>query len=246
MFKTDTDQQIKKLNARLNRIGKQGIPLTAAGTLDHMAFLSRKFSIKRFRRDHIIRSTWTKRGMLFEKTRRGIPIMKMEARSGNIRDYSETLEHGGTETAEKEFLAIPGMAARIGKNRRKRISENFNMRSPTMQGLRRMPSISGSPTRRFTAMLNIARKERFFGPFLITKQDAGGDRLPVGIFNLSGRGRIKRGGGQITMIRKLKKSVKVPGHPFIGPAGARIGKRMDRIYVKQAQRTLKKFGRDIR
>ena len=112
--------------------------------------------------------------------------------------------------------------------------------------VRRMPKISGSPTRRFAAMLNIARREKFFGPFLITKDETGGERLPRGIFILTGHGRGKRDGGTITMIRKLQPSAHVPGNPFISPAGRRVGRGMDRTYIKQAKRVLKKFGKDIK
>ncbi|MCK5611165.1 hypothetical protein KAR91_55340 [Candidatus Pacearchaeota archaeon] len=244
MFKTDTDDQIKKYNRRLRRIGEVGIPLAVAGTLNHLAFESRRLSIRTFKRRRIIRSNWTQRGMLFQKTRSGIPIRQMESRSGNTREYADILERGGTVKAKNRFLAIPALGARISKSKRKRIAKRFRM--PQLSRLRRLPSISGSPTRRFAAMLNIARKEKYFGPFLVTKQDAGGDRLPHGIFNLSGHGRARRGGGTITMLRKLQKSAHVEGRPFIGPAGRRVGGQMDRIYIKQASRVLRKFGRDIK
>ncbi len=240
-FQTDTDIQIKKYNRRLRKIGKVGIPLAAAGTLDKMAFESRKISIKTFNRKYTIRSNWTERGMLFQKTKKGIPIKHMESRSGNTREYADLLEKGGTVRADNQLLPIPALGARVSKSKRKRIAKRFRMPLKA----RRLPKISGSPTRRFAAMLNIARKEKFFGPFLITKSDAGGDRLPVGIFNLSGHGRGRRGGGSVTLIRKLQPSAQVPGRPFIAPAGRRIGLHMDHLYVKQAQRVLKKYGKNI-
>lgn len=241
-FKTDTEQQIKKYNRRLRKIGKVGIPLAAAGTLDNMAFESRKLSTKMFERKFTIRSNWTQRGMLFQKAKKGIPIKNMESRSGNTREYADLLEKGGTVRADNDFLPIPAIGARVSKSKRKRIAKRFKMPLKA----RRLPKISGSPTRRFAAMLNIARKEKYFGPFLITKSEAGSDRLPVGIFLLSGHGRGRRNGGSITLIRKLQKSAHVPGNPFIAPAGRRIGRNMDRTYVKQAQRVLKKYDRDIR
>lgn len=242
-FQTNTDKVIKIYNRRLRRISKEGIPLAAAATLDKMAFESRKMSIKEFEKDYIIRTSWTQRGMLFEKTRKGIPIAQMESRSGNIRPYAVTLEKGDTLTADGEFISIPAMAARIGKNKRKRVSKKF---AKGQFSVRRLPKISGTPRRRFAAMLNIARKEKYFGPFLVTDDDAGSDRIPHGYFILTGQGRGKRKGGTITMIRKLQSTVKVPGSPFILPVGAKIGRQMDRIYVRQAKRTLNKFGRDIR
>lgn len=242
-FQTDTENQIKKLNVRLNKIGSVGIPKAAAGTLDNMAFESRKIATRIFKGKHIIRSTWTQRGMLFEETRRGIPIKHMESRSGNVLGYAGLLEKGGTIKAENKYLPIPALGSRISKSKHKRISRRF--RTDKLQ-VRRMPKISGSPKRRFAAMLNIARKEKFFGPFLVTKDDAGSDRLPHGIFNLSGRGRSKRKGGKITMLRKLQASAHIPGRPFVAPAGRRLGGRMDRIYIKQAQRALKRFGKDIK
>jgi len=243
-FKTDTDIQIKKYNRRLRKIGKIGIPLAAAGTLDNMAFESRKISIKTFNRKYTIRSNWTERGMRFQKAKKGIPIKHMESRSGNIREYADLLEKGGTIRADNQFLPIPALGARVSKSKRKRISAKFKMNQ--LSRVRRLPKISGSPSRRFAAMLNIARKEKYFGPFLITKSDAGGDRLPVGIFNLAGHGRMRRGGGKIMMIRKLQPSAQVPGRPFIYPAGRRVGLHMDHVYLKQAKRTLAKFGRDIK
>ncbi len=243
-FKTDTDKQIKEYNRRLRRIGKIGIPMAVKGTLDKMAFESRKMSIKTFERKFVIRSNWTQRGMRYENTKKGIPIKRMESRSGNTRDYADLLEKGGTVRADNQFLPIPALGARTGKSKRKRIAKRFKM--PQLSRVRRLPSISGSPKRKFAAMLNIARKEKYFGPFLITKADAGGDKMPVGIFMLSGHGRGRRGGGTITMIRKLQPSAHVPGRPFIYPAGRRVGLHMDHTYVKQAERVLRKFGRDIR
>lgn len=242
IFKTNTDKQIIKYNKRLNQIGKRGIPLAAANTLDNMAFESRKISIKMFKKDRIIRSNWTQRGMLFEKTKKGIPIRQMEARSGNIRDYAVTQEFGDTITANSQFIPIPALGSRISKSKHKRIAKKFSMPLKA----RRMPNISGSHEKRFTAMLNIARKERYYGPFLITKQDAGGFKLPVGLFNLGKQGRGRRGGGKIIMIRKLQSSVRVPGNPFIAPAGVKVTKRMDRFYIHNAKQILKRYGRDIR
>jgi len=37
----------------------------------------------------------------------------------------------------------------------------------------------------------------------------------------------------------------VPGRPFIYPAGRRVGLHMDHLYVKQAKRVLKKYGKNI-
>lgn len=242
-FKTDTDIQIKKYNRRLNQIGSKGIPLAAAGTLNHQAFESRRLSIRNFKRKRVIRSNWTERGMRFEQTRSNIPIRMMESRSGNIRDYADLLEGGGTVKPDGRVLEIPALGSRVSKSKRKRIAARFKLNR--LAKVRRLPKISGSPTRRFSAMLGLARKEKYFGPFMITKQDAGGDKLPVGIFNLSGHGRGRKGGGKITMLRKLQPSAHVQGRPYIAPAGKRLGQQMDKIYVKQAQRVLRKFGRDI-
>lgn len=242
-FQTNTDQQIKKLNRRLRQIGDIGIPLAASDTLNNMAFESRRLSTRTFKRKRVIRSNWTQRGMLFEKTRPGIPIRMMESRSGNIRDYADLLEGGGTVKPDGRVLEIPALGSRVSKSKRKRIAARFKLNR--LPNVRRLPKISGSPTRRFAAMLNIARKEKYYGPFMITEQDSGGDRLPVGIFNLTGHGRGRRFGGQITMLRKLQTSAHVEGRPYIAPAGKRIGQQMDKIYVRQARRVLKKFGRDI-
>jgi len=242
MFSINIDKQVKKYNRRLRSIGKKGIPLAANATLNNMAYGSRKIAIKQFERDHIIRSNWTQRGMLFENAKKNVPIRRMEARSGNIRQYAPTLEFGDTIRADNQFIPIPALGARISKSKHKRISKKFSMPLKA----RRMPSISGSPQRRFAAMLNIARKEKYFGPFIVTKEDAAGFNLPVGIFNLAGQGRGKRGGGKIVIIRKLQKTVRVPGNPFIGPAGIKIGKNMDEIYVRNAKRLLQRYGRDIR
>ena len=167
-FKTDTDIQVKKLNRRLNQIGDTGIPLAAAGTLDNMAFESRQLSIRNFKRKRIIRSNWTERGMLFEKSKKNVPIHQMESRSGNIRDYADLLESGGTVRPDGKTLEIPALGSRVSKSKRKRIAARFRLNM--LSKVRRMPKISGSPTRRFAAMLNIARKEKYFGPFWSQKK----------------------------------------------------------------------------
>jgi len=213
--------------------------------LNNLAFESRRIATRTFERRHIIRSNWTQRGMLFEKTRSAIPIRQMESRSGNTRDYTAILERGGTLKPDGKFLEIPALGSRISKSKRKRIAARFKLNR--LPKVRRLPSISGTPLRRFAAMLNIARKEKYYGPFMITKEEVGtGWKIPRGIFNLSGRGRGRRDGGQITMLRKLQASAHIHGRSFIGPAGRRIGGQMDKIYIKQASRVLRKFGRDIR
>lgn len=243
-FETNINTTIRHYNKRLDDIGHRGIPAAAAGTLDNMAFESRKISIKTFENKYVIRSNWTQRGMLFEKTKRGVPIARMESRAGNVRDYASTLEEGDTLTADNEFIPIPALGSRIAKKRNRRIAKRFNLRQ--LPRVRRLPNIQGTVKRRFTAMLNIARKENYFGPFMITKEEAGSEKVPVGIFNLAAAGRKRRSGGKIVMLRKLQRSVKVPSEPFIGPSGIRMGQRMDRIYIRQAKRTLARFSRDIR
>ena len=242
-FDTNVGKTVEFYNKRLNKISKQGIPMAAASTLNNMAFESMMIAKKIFKASHVIRSNWTERGMLFQKVKKGTSIQQMETRSGNIRPYTETLEDGATIRPKSKFVAIPALGARISKNIKKRIASKFAINK--IQA-RRMPNISGSPTRRFAAMLNIARKEKYFGPFAVTESEAGSDLIPTGIFNLTGRGRGKRYGGTITMLRKLQTSVVVPGHPFVEPAGRKVAQNMDKIYVRQAKRILAKFGSNIR
>ena len=245
MFKTNIDKIVDSYNKRLiKELGKKGIPLAATFTLNEMANQSMKISRREFKKGRVIRSNWTEKGIRFEQTKRGLPIRKMESRSGNIRDYGAIQETGGTVTADRQFLPIPALGARISKSKRKRIAKKFNMKQ--LRKMRRLPNVSGTAKRKFAAMLNLARKEKYYGPFLITKKDAGGFKMPIGIFNLSAKGRGRRGGGKITMIRKLQKSARVPGNPYILPAAVKVGKKMDRIYTRQAKRVLMRFGRDIR
>lgn len=245
MFKTNVDKIVKDYNKKLTReFGQRGIPLAAQFTLNEMAFQAMKVSRREFKRERITRGSFAEKGIRFQKTRSGIPIRQMESRQGNIRDFGAIQETGGTIVAPNKFLPIPALGARISKSKRKRIARKFNMKQ--LNKMRRLPNISGTPKERFAAMLNIARKEKYYGPFLITKKDAGGFKMPVGIFMLSAQGRGRRGGGKITMIRKLQKTVKVPSNPYILPAAVKVGKKMDRIYTKRAKFVLKKFGRDIK
>lgn len=245
MFSTD-DRQLKEYELRLMSIGLKGIPMAAATTLNNMAFQSKQLSTKQFEQDHIIRSSWTQRGMQYQKTKQNIPIRQMEARSGNIRDYAETLEHGGTKRPKSgSNIQIPGLRARISKNKRKRISRGFAL--DRLKGVRRMPSISGGPKRKMAAMLNMGRRKKDFGPFLITDKDqASGGYPSPGIYMLTGAGRSKRKGGVLEMVRKLRKSAVINGHPFVEPAGREIGGKMDKIYIRNANFILKKYGKAIR
>ena len=238
MLKTNTEINVLRVNRHLKKLGNQMIPLAVFETLNNLAAGSRKISIKKFEDNHIIRSNWTQRGMLFEKTRRGIPIAMMESRSGNIRDYAPRLEKGETIRAGGQAIEVPTTAARVSKSKRKRIAKRFTM--PQLQRLRRMPKVSGSPKRRFAAMLNIARKEHDFGPFLISRRESGGVNIPTGIIAISNAGRKKRGGGKITRIRSMQSRVVIKGNPFIGPAGAKMGRNMDKTYIKNAERLIGK------
>lgn len=233
MFKLESD--IDKATRRLERSVKNGIPTAIANTLDNVAFNARNKSNELFERDHVIRSNWTQRGTRFEKTQRSSTIAKMESRTGSIRDYAEVLEEGGTVTPRKKNLMAPALGAR-GGNKRRKIRPTVRLARITP---RRMPNVSGSPTKRFAAMLNIARKENYYGPFIITKQDAGGERLPIGIFNLKRAGRRKRGGGQIVMIRKIQTKATITGHSFIEKGANKASGDMAKIYIKNAQRLLK-------
>lgn len=245
-FKTNTDDIVKQLNKKLNKMGSSGIPMAAGMTLNNLAFESRRISIGLFEKDRVIRSNWTKRGMLFQKTKTKIPIRQMESRSGNIREYGDLQETGGTVRPDGQFLPVPALAAR-GGNKKRRIVKKFKMNK--LGGLRRMPSVGGSPTRRFAAMLNLARKEKQYGPFLVTDKDAGSDRLPRGIFELRGQGRGRHGGGKIKMIRKFKDVVAVPGNSYVRAAAQILGRSanaMDKRYIKNAKRVLKRFGRNVK
>lgn len=232
MFKFESD--VDKATRRLIWIGESALPAAVANTLDNLAFQTKGEATEEFEKDHTIRSTWTQKGMLFEKTRRKIPIARMESRTGNIRDYADVLEKGGTVRPRKTRLMAPTMAARRG-NVKKRIAPTFRLERLKP---RRMPTGSRGLKRRFAAMLNIARKENYFGPFLITKSDVGvsGARLPRGIFVLAGAGRKKRGGGKIKMIRKIQAKATITGHSFIKKSAARVGKKMPEIYVRNAER----------
>ena len=122
MISFDT-KNIRAYSHRLQKIRKDGIPLAVAATLDNMAFTARKISIKEFEQDHIIRSNWTQRGMLYSRTRKAIPIRQMESRSGSIREYAPTLEHGGTEKpGTGSNLQIPALGARVGRSKQKKIA----------------------------------------------------------------------------------------------------------------------------
>jgi hypothetical protein len=236
MFHTNTSINVLRVNRHLKKLGENGIPLAANETLNNLAAGSRKISIRKFAEDHIIRSNWTERGMLFEKAKRGIPIAQMESRSGNIRDYAARLEKGEILRASGQAIEVPTTSARISKSKRKRIAKRFSM--PQLQRLRRMPNVSGSPKRKFAAMMNLARKDNYFGPFLISRREAGGERIPTGIFMLTNAGRKNRGGGKITRIRSMQSKVVIKGNPFVGPAGAIMGKSMDKIYIKNAEKLI--------
>lgn len=232
MFKFESD--VDKATRRLIWIGEYGIPTAIANTLDNLAFQTRTEAIDEFEKNHTIRSTWTQKGMLFEKTRRKIPIAQMESRTGNIRDYADILESGGTVQPRKKNLMAPTMAARRG-NVKRRIAPSFRLERLKP---RRLARVSGGTMRRFAAMLNIARKDNYFGPFLITKGEASGQRLPIGIFNLARAGRKSRGGGKIIMIRKMQAKATITGHSFIKKAAIKIGREMPEIYVNNAERLI--------
>ena len=235
-FSTDTERETLVLTNKLGALGSRAIPTVVAQTLDKVAFIARTEANKEFEKEHIIRSTWTQRGMLFENVKRGGTIATMESRAGNIRPYAEILEKGGTVRPRKTNLMSPALAAR-GGDKRKRIRPSARLSRLTP---RRMPAIPGNPRRRFAAMLNLGRKENYFGPFMITSADVFGEQLPQGIFNLAGAGRKRRGGGKIRMIRKMHKSVEIRGHGYVRISARRATRQLQELYNKNARRTLNK------
>ena len=245
LFSAD-DRQIKQLSKRLRAISDKAIPEAAALTLNQMAYKSRTLSIKQFEQDHVIRSNWTQRGMVYQKTKQNVPIMQMESRAGSIRPYAPLLEHGGTVKPKTGTnLQIPGLGARVGKSKRKPVKRGFAL--DRLKGVRRMPNVRGGVKQKFAAMLNMGRKRKDYGPFLTSEQDTGsGGWPPAGIWMLTGAGRSKRRGGSLDMVRHFSKHVMVKRHPFVSPAGRKVGREMDRIYVKNAKQTLREYGKDIK
>lgn len=232
MFSTDAGQQILSHNRKLSKIGKWAIPTAVANTLDKVAFEARQDAVEQFEKDHTIRSTWTQRGMRFEKVRRGSTIADMESRVGNIRPYAKVLEAGGTVKPRKKVLMSPAMAAR-GNKKTRRIRQASKLE---VMHVFRPPNIKGGRRARFAAMLNIARKRDLPGPFL-TK----GDGFPNGIFMLQGRGWRNRGGGKIVMIRKIQAVAKIKGHPFVRSASNRASRNIQSIYNRNVARLIKKM-----
>jgi len=131
------------------------------------------------------------------------------------------------------------MNARISKQKNRRIGKASKLRN--LSNIRRLPSVGGHPMRRYMAMLNMARKEQYFGPFMILPSEQRASSVPVGIFKLTGKGRGKRGGGQITMIRTFETRVKIKAHSYIG-AGSRFTlSEVHAIYNEKAKWVLRRY-----
>lgn len=237
MFSTDTERETLVLTNKLGRIGSWAIPTAVMNTLNNVAFEARKNANEEFVENHVIRSDWmTAKGMIFEKVKRGSTIAQMESRMGNIREDADILETGGEIKPRKNNLMSPALAARGGNKRNPiRPANRLNRLKP-----RRMPKVGGNPQRRFGAMLNLGRKDNYFGPFMVTKSEAGGEQLPHGIFKLAGAGRKNRGGGTIVMLRKIQDKAKIRGHRYVSIGSRRAENNIQSIYNRNAKRILSK------
>lgn len=242
-FVTDNDIKMLRVNKRLKRMVEHGIPLAVSDTLNNVAATARIIAIKKTEKKFIKRSSWLQKGMLFQKAKSNGPISAMESRVGNTRGFAGELEGGARIPAGASHAQAPTDKSRVSKSKAKRVSKKFNRIG--VGKARRMPNVNGGPKARFAAMLNIARKDNFFGPFVLTRGDIGGQRLPHGVFILGAAGRKKRGGGRMSKIRTIEKSIHIKGRPFVEPSAREASRNMDRVYIKNAEKIMAKHSGNI-
>lgn len=146
---------------------KKANDIAVRNTLNTMAFLSRKNSLKKIDQNFIIRNKFTKRNIRVDKVNQ-INVRDMESRMGATEkaSYMEMQEHGGIRKPKRPgHLAIPQLSAR-GGSKNKTVSRVHYLRRIKKQKLR----WSGSSGTRKSRLVALAYKsQQTTRPFVYKK-----------------------------------------------------------------------------
>jgi len=226
MFVID-DRQIRHLAARLKDSPK-AVGYAARNTLNRQAFDARKAWQGEMRSTFTLRNTWTMGSIRVEKAS-GYSLQTMQSRVGSGLNYLETQEEGGAKPGGGAYgQPIPTSVAsgegRGARPRKRTVRARYKLGAITLQ---QRPG--GSRKQRNAAAIQQARRKGTKYAFLELGKGTGIAQIPKG----------KR--GKIQLIWSLAHSgVKVPPHPTLGPAVAKVQRRFPRYAAAELLRQLKR------
>ncbi len=228
MFQLDFDEAATKRGfANIKRAQS----IAVSNTLNVQAALTRRVYLKNANDSLIMRNTFTKRNIRFEKNINRV-ISRMESRAGatEAAGYMELQEEGGSRKPKSgSKLAIAQRSARGGSIKRQ-VRTSFFLKNIKKKSLRGKQRSGGSRKSRLTSRAFTAHKQNKF-------MRHSGNIYKITSFSKSRSGRIKF---KMKHIYNLTESrTRVQGQPMLKPAALKAGRDGQNIYNSQVRKLLK-------
>ena len=209
---------------------KRAQSIAVSNTLNVQAAITRKGYIKNANESLIMRNTFTKRNIRFDKNINRV-ISRMESRAGATEkaDYMALQEEGGNRKPKSgSNLAIPQLAARGGSNARV-VSKTLYLRRIKKHTVKGPFKRRGTKKSRSVARAFVAKRENKFLNY-------SGNIYRVTSFNKSGN-TIKYTKTHLYNVSETR--TRVIGQPMLKPAALKAGRDGQNIYNSQVRKLLR-------
>ena len=220
-FSVDT-RQLERLEYDLNRFSRKALPFATKNTLNTAAFQARGEWRGQIDRKMIARNAYTKNSIRVEQTR-SLIIGQQEAVVGSIADYMDEQEFGGVKRRQgKQGVALTTSYASgegEGARPRRRLARGANQLRKIKLSRNRIRAKSRAQ-RNFLAVRGTAVSSSQKFVYLETGRKEA-------IYKVVGRGD----NAKVKMVHDLSRdSVSIPRNPTMGPAVAKVERRMGSIH----------------
>ena len=224
MIRVD-DRQIRALERRLKSGAPKALGHAARNTLDRAAFDARKQWHREMESTLTLRNRWTKGSVRVEKVR-GLNVRTMQSRVGSLADYMRVQEDSGTIRGRgKEGYRYPSARA---KPKGKMVRPRFRMKRLQLDH----PKLAqfSSTRQKIAVATRMARARGAKFVFL-------GMPASKGMYQLMGSKRRPK----MRLLWDMRRgSVHIPKHPTLGPAEAKVRRRMPRYAAAEFLKQLKR------
>ena len=209
---------------------KRAQSIAVSNTLNIQAAITRKGYLKNANESLIMRNTFTKRNIRFDKNQNRV-ISRMESRAGatEAADYMALQEEGGTRKPKSgSKLAIPQRAARGGSKRRT-VTRRLYLKKLKKQSVTGAHRRAGTKSSRTVASAFIAQKT---GKVFYHNNNI----YQITSFTKSNN-RIKFRKKHIYNLTESR--TRVTGQPMLKPAALKAGRDGQNIYNSQVRKLLR-------
>lgn len=227
MFSLEIDKEATKRGfANIKRAQS----IAARNTLNTQAAMARRDYLKNVNDELIIRNTFTRRNIRFEKTEARV-IKNMESKAGATEkaEYMELQEEGGIKKPKRGgSIPMAQLAARRG-SLKNTVSKRRNIRSLKRRKVKGKYSKSGTSKSRTVARAYIAHKKN-----LSVHIDKNIYKI-ISFNRRNGRVRFRK----IHLYNVSERRAHIKGKPMLGPAAKHAGSQGQGIYNSQVRKLLR-------